>query len=173
MIFLSIIVLISCNNKKNVEKKIELKKYDKNGKLIVYNVEEYLKLKIKNKKLDVTIIDTFCINQKKRAHNDIKKGRLIYFRPNYLEFNNISKLLLKYGIETKECVFGCLNPGGFKPFCYQEEMHKEIQKKFGTNFIDSITEIAKKEYVLENPNVEYIEDGKDLREKYLNKKNSY
>lgn len=173
IIFFATLTLISCNYKENTKKKLELKKYDENGKLIVYNVEEYSKMWLKNKKLNVTVIDTFCKNQKKRAQQDIKNGKLIYFRPNYLEFHKMSALFKKYDIETKEFNFSCIRMGGFQPYCYQDEMHKEIQRKFGNNFIDSLTEIAKKEYVIENPNVEYMQDGKDLREKYLNKKNSY
>ena len=48
-------------------------------------------------------------------------------------------------------------------------MWKEIDEKFGEKFIDSLSEIAKKEFVIENPNVEYMEDGIDLREKYKKK----
>ena len=160
-------ILASC------KQEFELEKYDKNGNPIVYNQDVYTKMWTKNKKLKVTIIDTFCINQVKKAKKDIKKGKLIYFRPNYLEFNKLSVLLLKYGIETKDFNFSCIRIGGFQPYCYQEEMHKEIQRKFGKKFIDSLTEIAKKEYIIENPNVEYIENGVDLRKKFLEEKNSH
>jgi hypothetical protein len=48
-------------------------------------------------------------------------------------------------------------------------MYKEINKRFGKNFIDSLSEVSKKEFVIENPDIEYIEDGVDLRKKYLQK----
>lgn len=48
-------------------------------------------------------------------------------------------------------------------------MTEEIWRKFGNNFIDSLFRIAQKEYIIENPNEEYIYDGVDLRAKYLGK----
>ncbi|MBF4517771.1 hypothetical protein IRZ71_15510 [Flavobacterium sp. ANB] len=155
----------SCQNKK-----AELKKFDANGKLIVYSEEVYANMWMKNRNLDVTVIDTFCINQKARALSDIKNGKLIYF--GYAIdgiFKKLSKKLSKYGIETKEHLSGCTRMGSFEPYCYQIEMWKEIDRKYGENFIDSLSEEAKKEFIIENPNVKYMEDGKDLREKYLPK----
>jgi cellobiose phosphorylase len=152
---------------------MELKKFDENGRLIVYSQDVYDEMWRKNKNLDVTVIDTFCINQKIRAKKDIKRGKLIYFRPNLFEFKQLSILLKKYGIETKEFYGIDLRRGSFEPYCYQNEMLEGIERKYGENFIDSLTEIAKKQYVIENPNIEYFENGKDLREKYLNKKNSH
>ena len=170
LLFTFSFILFSCE--KNTERE-EFPKYDKNGKLIVYNVEEYSKLWFKNRNLKVTVIDTFCTNQKNRAIKDIKNGKLIYFGFHPYEFPKMTKILNKYGIETKEHLGGCVRLGGFEPFCYQEEMYEEINRKYGENFIDSIFKIAQREYVLENPDVEYIEDGIDLREKYrLENKNS-
>lgn len=164
--FLVTLTLNSCDKKIEAEK---LAKFDKNGKLIVYSEEIYSKMWIKNRNLKVTVIDTFCINQKDRALKDIKNGKLIYFGFHPLEFKKLTKMLGKYGIETKEHLARCVRMGGFEPYCYQDEMYNEISRKFGENFIDSIYRIAQKEYVLENPNFEYIEDGIDLREKYKKK----
>ncbi|MEN2415238.1 hypothetical protein [Flavobacterium mesophilum] len=157
--FCSIFLLSSCNEKK------ELDKYDKNGKLIVYSEEVYFNMLMKNKKLDVTIIDTFCINQKAKAIKDIKKGELIYFGSHSYE-KILSKMLSQYGIKYKDHLGHCTRLGSFEPYCYQIEMWKEIDKRYGENFIDSLSQIAKKQFVLENPDVPYIEDGIDLREKY-------
>lgn len=173
IIFLAIFALNSCNQKNSGEKNVKLKKYDENGKLIVYNEQEYTKMWIKNKKLNVTVIDTFCINQKAKAIKDIKNGKLIYFGFHPREFQKMTKVLRKFGIETKEHLGSCSRIGGFEPYCYQEEMQKEIDRKFGENFIDSLYTLAQKEYVLENPNIEYFSDGVDLREKYLKNKNSH
>ncbi|ENA1815777.1 hypothetical protein ABF174_002425 [Flavobacterium psychrophilum] len=170
IVFLVILILNSCDKKTGTEK---LAKFDKNGKLIVYNEKVYAKMWLKNRNLNVTVIDTFCENQKSKALKDIKKGKLIYFGFHPREFQKMTKILNKFGIETKEQLRHCVRMGGFEPFCYEYEMHKEIRKKFGVNFIDSIIKVAQKESVLENPNEEYIVDGIDLREKYLNKKNSH
>ncbi len=170
LLFIFFFTQLSCTKKTDTEK---FPKYDKNGNLIVYNIEEYSKLWFKNRKLKVTVIDTFCINQKEKAIKDIKNGKLIYFGFHPYEFPKMTKILSKYGIQTKEHLGGCLGMGGFEPFCYQEEMYKEINRKYGENFIDSIFKIAQREFVIENPNVEYMEDGIDLREKYrLENKNS-
>ena len=164
LVFFLSLILNSCKQEK------ELKKYDKNGNLIVYDEETYVKMWYENKMsysgLKVTIIDTSCINQTKRAFKDIKKGKLIHFRSKNPEFEKLSILLRKYGIESKEFTFSCIRMSGFEPYCYQEEMGKEIRKKFGENFIDSLTEVAKRQFVIENPDKPYIEDGIDLREKY-------
>ncbi|GAA6764781.1 hypothetical protein AAFH68_07140 [Flavobacterium sp. CGRL1] len=162
LMFLMIFLLNSCNQKK------ELDKYDKNGKLIVYSEEVYINMWMKNKKLDVTIIDTFCINQKAKAIRDIKNGELIYCGSHYYESKILSKMLNQYGIKYKKYLSGCMRFGSFEPSCYQIEMWKEIDRRYGENFIDSLSQIAKKQFVLENPDVPYIEDGIDLREKYKN-----
>ncbi len=167
-IFLFAIILISC------QQKVELKKYDENGNLIVYSEEVYAKMWSKNRDLKVTVIDTFCANQKIKATNDIKKGKLVYFGFHPREFKRMSEILKKYGIETKEHLSRSVRLGGFEPYCYQEEMYKEINRKYGENFIDSIFKVAQKEFILKNPNVEYIEDGINISEKYKSeKKNSH
>ena len=163
IIFIMTFILSSCN------KKIELEKFDKDGKLIVYSQKVYTEISLKNQHLKVTVIDTFCINQKSRAIKDIKNGKLIYFGFGNYEFKKLSKKLSKYGIETKEHIASCIRIGSFKPYCYEDEMLSEIHRKYGENFIDSICEVAKKEFVVENPDIEYIENGNDLRNKYNTK----
>jgi hypothetical protein len=167
LLFLFTFIFNSCSKKNETRK---LPKFDKNGNLIVYNEEVYAKMWIKNRNLKVTVIDTFCKNQKSKAIKDIKNGKLIYFGFHPREFQKMTKILSQFGIETKEHLRRCVRVGDFEPYCYQEEMYKEIARKHGENFIDSIFKVAQKEYIIENPNVEYIADGIDLREKYLNKK---
>lgn len=152
--------LSSCSDK------AALDKYDKDGNLIVYNEMVYAEMWSKDRNLKVTVIDTFCINEKLRAVEDIKKGKLIYFDFHPLGEQKFSKLLSRYGIEFKEHLRRDVRLGGFEPYCYQNEMYREINRKFGEGFIDSLSEVAKKEYVQENPDVEYMEDGQDLRDKY-------
>ncbi len=170
-LFLLLIILPLILN--SCKKKVELEKYDKNGNLIVYNEEVYAKMWVKNKNLKVTVIDTFCINQKSKALKDIRDGKLIYFGFHPREFEKMTKILSKYGIETNEQSRRCGKLGGFEPYCYEYEMLDEIDRKFGKNFIDSIFKVAQKEFILENPNIEYIEDGIDLRKKILEEKNSH
>jgi len=167
ILFITTFSLLSCNQNKHSENKTLLKKYDKNGKLIVYNIDVYVDMWIKNKNLDVTVIDTFYINQKARALKDIKNGKLIYFGFHPREFEKLTKMLSKYGIEAKEHLAGCVRIGGFNPYGYEDEMYDEINKRFGENFIDSLYRIAQKEYITQHPNEEYVEDGEDLRAKYL------
>lgn len=173
IIFLVIFIFNSCNQKGKEEKKMELKEYDENGKLIVYNEEVYAKMWTKNRNLNVTVIDTFCINQKSRAIIDIKSGKLTYFGFHPREFEKMTEKLKKFGIQTKEYLRRDVGMPGFKPYCYQDEMHNEIKRKYGENFIDSIFKVSQKEYILENPNVKYMENGLDIREIYLNNKNSH
>ncbi|WP_282788119.1 hypothetical protein [Flavobacterium croceum] len=160
LIFILSLILNSCNQK------VELEKYDKNGNLIVYSEQVYSEMWLKNKNLKVTVIDTFCINQKKRAIDDIKKGKLIHFTTEALTFNKISRLLNKYGIQTQKNYSRCARMSGFDPNCYENEMENEIEKRFGKKFIDSLSEIALKEFVTENPDKPWTRDGVDLRKKY-------
>jgi hypothetical protein len=160
------IILTLCLFLNSCKKEGTPEKYDKNGKLIVYNEQVYAEMWMKNKNLKVTVIDTYCINQKTKAIEDIKNGKLIYFSNNNKVFKKLSNMLSKYGIESKEFLRRDVRLGGFEPYCYQNEMFKEIDRRFGKNFIDSLSEMAKKEFVQENPNIEYMEDGIDLRKKY-------
>lgn len=167
LIFIFSFILISC------KQKVELDKYDKNGNLIVYSEQVYSKMWIENRNLKVTVIDTFCINQKSRALKDVKDGKLIYFGFHPREFEKMTEKLKKYGIETTELLRRDVFIGGFRPYCYEDEMNKEISKRYGENFIDSIFKVAQKEFIIENPNIEYMEDGIDLSKKVLEEKNSH
>jgi hypothetical protein len=160
ILFIFSLILYSC------KQKAKLEKHDKNGNLIVYNEEVCLKMSLKNKNLEVTVIDTFCINQKKRASCDIKNGKLIYFTSKGYTFKKMSLLLKQYGIETKEFYPRCVGMTGFESNCYENEMDNEIRKRFGKKFIDSLSEIAIKEFVMEHPAEPWTKDGEDLRKKY-------
>jgi hypothetical protein len=146
------------------------KAIDENGNQIVYNKDEYIKLWLKNKNLKVTVIDTCCISQTEKAKKDIRNGNFLYYTLVNKEFCELEKLLKKYNIKLKkgaDC--GGSQLGGFNSFCYQEEMSKKIFEKYGSKLFDSLEEVAQKNYVLKNPTIEYIEDGIDVRAKYLKK----
>lgn len=113
----------------------------------------------KNRGKKIRIIDTLCINQKKKAIEDIKKGKVytniseINFTKSYIidiEYKKIETLLLKKGIQIDTTFFpDCFGrPEGFKKYCYQDIMRKEILKKYGSKLIDSLKSIVEKEYVL-------------------------
>lgn len=159
-------IFLSCEEKI----KSQFPKYDSNGTQIVYNEEEYSKLLIKNNNIKVITVDTFCNNSTKRVKSDIKKGKLVFFNSSDLILTrHISDLLKKYGIETRTYARSCIRLNGFNPYCYQELMNEEVVKKYGPKFIDSIKELAKRNYIVENPDKAYFENGKDIREKYLKK----
>jgi hypothetical protein len=164
------LILNSCDKKTETEK---LAKFDKNGKIIVYSEEVYTKMWMENRNLNVTVIDTFCKNQKSKALKEIENGKLVYFGFHPREFPMMTKILGQFGIETKEHLGRSVRMGEFDPYCYQDEIYNEIIRKFGGNFIDSIFKVAQKEFIIENPNIEYIEDGIDLRKKTLEEKNSH
>jgi hypothetical protein len=161
LLFISIF-LFFCENKEN---KAEIK--------TVYNIEEYTELWIKDKNIDkkIKIIDTFCINQTKKANEDIKNGKLTYFMSKYeCEFIGMKKLLGKQNINVEEYLphlSGTL--GGFKRNCYQIKMWSEINKRFGQKYIDSLMALAEKDFVINNPDSLYYKDGKDVRSKYKKK----
>lgn len=49
------------------------------------------------------MIDTNCINERKRAKSDIKKGKLYYFHSkSWYEWKEMAELLSKFNIEFKD-----------------------------------------------------------------------
>lgn len=167
IIMISYFVLLSCHKKK--EKTVESKLP------IIYNIDVYRDLK--NKK--VKIIDTSCINGTKRSEQDIKKGNLayLYYPPMFRYFrgeeefktllkeNNI-KLIMGF---SSCCKLG--TPKGFKENCYEKIMAKEIEKRFGTNFIDSLKKVGDIRFILKNPETIYAHEECDTISRYPNTKN--
>lgn len=152
------IFLISCKNK---EENTAIK--------TVYNIEEYMELWVKDRNIDnkIKAVDTFCINQTKRAKEDIKNGKLTYFMSEFeCEFNGMKKLLSKHNIKVENYIHHCVIMGGFRRNCYQIEMWSEINKRFGEKYIDSLMKLAEKEFVINNPDSVYIRNGIDIRRKY-------
>ena len=60
-------IVVLCLFLSSCSEKEALDKYDKYGNLIVYNSQVYSEMWIKDRNLKVTVIDTFCINEKRRA----------------------------------------------------------------------------------------------------------
>ena len=106
-------------------------KLDTNEPLTVYNEESYYELLEKNKDLKVKVIDTSCINERKRAESDIKKGKLYFFRSKvWFEWKEMAELLSEYNIEYKDYEHNCFGPPpGFEHDCYEKLMWTEIDKR--------------------------------------------
>jgi len=147
------IVLISCNK----EQALKIEK-PANDTITVYSEFEYYKLKSKK----IKIIDTACMFDERRAKNDIREGKLIYtmilgFGAYDYSNKEMGKLLLKKSILLDSVLKPCMRPPeGFKWYCYAKLMNLEIEKRFGKNFIDSLRNIADKQFIENKPN--YIFD---------------
>jgi len=171
----SIFLLISCNtsNDKQIENKTVDKMFTKQAVELdtIYNSEVAENLWRKNDTVKAVIIDTACLNQRKRAVTDIINGQLCYYNSfAHYEAPQMIELLDKYDIEFQDFFASHFGPPpGFTRYCYEEIMHTEIYNKFGENFIDSLWLIAEKQFVLKYPDSIYIKDGMDIRQKYLTK----
>ncbi|TDP59404.1 hypothetical protein [Flavobacterium dankookense] len=134
---------LSCNKEKQHEQKNNL------DTIIVYEYEEDEKIfdpKNKNKKL--VFVKTSCIDNEKKAYADIKRGKLIYFF--YMNMSTTtmegdemkerfanSKINIRYAFGS-----GCIPAENEEEKnCYEKVMNKEVEKRFGIKFIDSIKKI--------------------------------
>jgi hypothetical protein len=145
------------------------KKTEKEEIKTVYNVDEYLKMRFQDKEnlKNIKIIDTFCINEKRRAEKDIRDNKLTYFMSEFeCEFLSMKKHLGKLKIEVKNYDNRHSLMYEFKRNCYQNVMRDEIINRLGQKFIDSLMIISEKEFVINNPDSLYIKNGIDIRTKY-------
>ena len=140
--------------------------------ITVYSWEEYIEAESKTPNKKIIVVDTICPSEIKRAEKDILKNKLVYYCRNSTdgvtkELNSITK---KFNITTVYKLSSCIPPpAGFTEYCYESLMIKEIKKRHGKNWIDSLKIVALKSYVIKHPNEPYIENGIDLRTKYLKK----
>lgn len=136
--------------------------------ITIYNPETYLDLIQKNKDVNFVVIDTACINQRKRALSDLSKGELYYFHSkSWLEWKEMEVLLAEFNIGFKDYEGSCLRVSPeFNEYCYEEVMWAEIDKRIGAAVIDSLWEVAERNFVLKYPDSLYMKDGIDVREKY-------
>lgn len=146
------------------------KKENKNR--IAYNQETWYELLEKDRNAKITVIDTFCINQKQKAQNAIKKGELTYFyymgmMKVFRNNKEMKELLSKHNIKIDSTLTTCFAPAsGFEYYCYEEEMRKAIDEKYGTNFIDSLRLEADKIYVSKHLNKIYEFEDCDTIARY-------
>ncbi len=138
----------------------------------VYSWKEYIEVESKRSKKKIIVVDTICPYETKRAKKDILKNILVYYCHNSTEgvIKELNILTKKHNIKTVYTTSSCIPaPNGFTENCYEDLMLNEINKRFGENWIDSLKSVALKNYVIKHPNEPYIEDGIDLRTKYLSK----
>jgi len=158
-----LLVLVSCKHQETPISR------DTNEPLIVYNLDTYFKIQEKYQNQKIKIIDTQCINQRKRAKSDIEKEKLIYFhsKTSY-EWKEMAELLTTYNIIFQDYWHYCFAPPtGFEHDCYEKEMWAAIDTKYGNTLIDSLWNIAERNFVLKYPDSLYIKGGMDIRKKYL------
>ena len=164
-LFLLILIIVSCKGNFDDEKMLAYNQ-------IVKNQEDWYKLWEKDKNLQIQVVDTSCINQKKRAKAKISKGKLTYFYymgmvETYRSNNEMEDLLAEYGIGIDSTLTTCfVPPSGFEYYCYEDEMRKGISQKFGQNFIDSLRTVAEKKYVQKYPNKIYAFEDCDTIARY-------
>ncbi|KGO87328.1 hypothetical protein Q765_06590 [Flavobacterium rivuli WB 3.3-2 = DSM 21788] len=142
------ILLSSCDKKKDV--KPETKVSDSVISYNLYDYENALK-HAKASKKRLIVVDTACINAKKRAVKDIKNGKLIYYfyhgnMNTMCEVEKVKELFLKKGIQV-DYAYGsstCIPLIGgekFNDLCYEETMNAEFEKRHNKIFIDSMQSI--------------------------------
>ena len=138
----------------------------------VYSWKEYNEAESKTPNKKIIVVDTICPFEIKRAKNDILKNKLVYYCRNSTDgvIEELNLLTKKYNIKAVYTLSSCIAaPKGFTEYCYENLMMKEIEKRHGKNWIDSLRTVALKNYVIKHPNEPYDENGIDLRTKYLNK----
>lgn len=125
----------------------------------------------------IKVIDTACINEEKRAHEDIQKGKIVYFfytgmTKMYRSNKEMKEILSKYDIKIDSTTTSCIPPPkGFKTDCYISVMTSEIQKRHGKKFIDSVRIEAERKYAIKHPNIVFDFEECDTISRYPNTKN--
>jgi hypothetical protein len=169
LLFILILLFFSCEKS---QKKTVSTKLNYNDPIKIYSWDEYEKIIHKNPKQKIEIIDTICPFETKKAKLDIKKNKLVLYSYQCIEgtLDELNIAIKPYGMIAKEGNKTCTRPPeGFNYFCYEDLMRKEIEDRYGENWIDSIERVAIKNYVIKHPNEPYFEGGKDLRDEYIKK----
>lgn len=181
LLVFGLVFFVSCNNEKveskhnGIENKIQQEK--EKDKTTIYNQEEYLN----NSNKKIIVVDTICPFKTKQAKNDIKEGKLslhfwyFNFTKTFIgenENKQMENLLSKYkiAVDTSMEDMSCIRTDGFTQFCYQSTMKKEIERKFGLKFIDSLRNSIEKNYVIKYPDKIYDMQDCDHKSIYPDKK---
>lgn len=120
--------------------------------------------------------DSLCIAESNNALKDIKKGQLFYTHifgmvEMYRSDAEMDSLLNKFSIRTKEGLYYCMAPPS-KQNCYAKIMNKEIAKRFGNTFIDSLRKKAEIIYLKKNKDKIFSFEECDMNSRYA-KSNDY
>lgn len=99
--------------------------------------------------------DSTCQSETKRAGADIEKNKLVFFHyfgmvEEHKGNAEMNELLKKYNIEVDTTLSYCTVPSNLQN-CYANVMSDEIDKRFGSKFIDSLRHVAKIRYIKKNP----------------------
>lgn len=168
-ILIVFVFFISC-------KKISQEHHIKNDTTYVYNIDDYIKLKNKSPH-NIKIIDTNCINQTELAQTDFKNGKVTfyYFPKMYEQFRQekqIKKILENYKMSFEFGFSSCVVLSkDFSDNCYELEMTKKIDEKYGPEFRNTIIKKSVLQYINENPNVNFDFEEVDTIARYPNSKN--
>ncbi len=100
-------------------------------------------------------LDSACQEETKRANDDIQKNKLVFFHyfgmvEQYKGNIEMNELLKKYNIEIDSALTYCTIPSNLQN-CYANVMSKEIDKRFGSKFLDSLRNVAEIKYIKKNP----------------------
>jgi hypothetical protein len=124
-----------------------------------------------NKDEEIDTLDENCLKEIKRAKEDIKNNKIVFTRifhlidlyPRKFEMDS---LLKQSNISVVEGYGSCFHTPGIRKHCYKEEMDKEISKRFGSKFIDSIYDIAERIYVQKHINDTFKYEDCDRNNSY-------
>ena len=114
--------------------------------------------------------DSLCIAETKRAEIDIKNKKLVHtylagMVDTYRSDKEMDSLLAKYSISTEIQGIYCTVPSE-KQNCYGNEMEREISKRFGAKFIDSLRQIAEITFVNKHRNEIFRFEDCDMVSRY-------
>ena len=84
----------------------------------------------------------------------------------------MKEVLLKYKIQTDSTTTSCIPPPkGFRTNCYISIMNKEIEKRHGKKFIESVRNEAEGKYAIRHLNMVFEFDECDTISRYPGTKN--
>lgn len=114
--------------------------------------------------------DSTCQAETKRAKADIKNKKLVYFHyfgmvEQYRGNEEMNALLRKYNIQIDSTAYFCTVPSELQN-CYATLMDKEIDRKFGSKFIDSLRNVAEVQYIKKYPDKVYRFEECDMISRY-------
>ncbi|WP_374461257.1 hypothetical protein [Chryseobacterium taeanense] len=164
LLSVSIIILTfsSIGNKRSEEKSESFyhKKYD------TLSETELAKMFDEERKY----FDSSCTEETKKAYEDIKRNKLVFFHyfgmvESFKGNAEMNSLLKNYKIEVDSALYYCTIPSSLQN-CYARIMRKEIDRKFGPKFIDSLRQISEIQYVKNNPDKIYRFEECDMVSRY-------